>query len=107
MSARTGRGDSAADSPLVASLGASSALSAVVVLVLYLINEAFGFAIYRSPQLLWAVPILLGLWLGRVWLLCGRGSLNDDPVAFAVSDRTSVCLGLGVLASFGAAALVG
>ena len=107
LTSTSGRGYIAADAPLVASLGASSALSAVVVLVLYLINEAFGFAIYRSPQLLWAVPILLGLWLGRVWLLCGRGSLNDDPVAFAVSDRTSVCLGLGVLASFGAAALVG
>jgi hypothetical protein len=75
-------------------------------MVLYLINEAFVGTLYRSPALLWAVPVLIGLWLGRVWLLCGRGILHDDPVAFAVTDRTSIWLGLGVLGSFGAAALL-
>jgi 4-hydroxybenzoate polyprenyltransferase len=101
-----GRGYVAADAPLVASLGVSAALASVVVMVLYLIQEAFVDVLYRSPQLLWAAPVLIGLWLGRVWLLCGRGCLNDDPVAFAVTDRTSLCLGLGVFASFLGAALV-
>ena len=101
-----GRGYVAADGPLVASLGASSALGAVLVMVLYLINEAFVGSLYRSPQLLWAAPVFIGLWLGRVWLLCGRGILHDDPVAFAVTDRTSIALGFGVLASFASAALL-
>lgn len=101
-----GRGYLAADLPLVASLGVSAATAAVMLMVLYLINEAFAARLYRSPELLWAAPVLLGLWLGRVWLLCGRGILNDDPVAFAVTDRISIWLGFGVLASFGSAALV-
>jgi 4-hydroxybenzoate polyprenyltransferase/phosphoserine phosphatase len=101
-----GRGYVSADATLVASLGISSAMGAVLLMVLYLINEAFVDALYRFPQLLWASPVLIGLWLGRVWLLCGRGSLNDDPVAFAVTDRTSVWLGAGVLASFVGAAFI-
>ena len=101
-----GRGYLAADAPLVASLGVSSALGAVLLMVLYLINEAFVGTLYRSPDLLWAAPVFIGLWLGRVWLLCGRGLLHDDPVAFAVTDRTSIALGLGVVASFGGAALI-
>lgn len=102
-----GRGYVAADASLVASLGVSSAVAAVLVMVLYLVLEAFGDALYNSPQLLWGAPMFIGLWLGRVWLLCGRGCLNDDPVAFAVTDRTSLFLGFGVLASFGSASLVG
>ena len=101
-----GRGYVAADAPLIAALGVSSAAAAVLLLVLYLIHEAFGAPIYGSPQLLWASPVFLGLWLGRVWLLCGRGLLHDDPVAFAVTDRTSLWLGFGMLASFSGAALI-
>jgi phosphoserine phosphatase len=101
-----GRGYVAADAPLVAALGVSSAAAAVLLLVLYLIHEAFGAPIYGSPQLLWASPVFLGLWLGRVWLLCGRGLLHDDPVAFAVTDRASLWLGFGMLASFSSAALI-
>ena len=76
-------------------------------MVLYLVHEAFGQPLYKSPELLWAAPVLIGLWLGRVWLLCGRGVLHDDPVAFAITDKTSIWLGFGVVASFGAAALFG
>lgn len=102
-----GRGYVAADAALVAGLGASSALAAVHVMVLYLINDAFSDVLYRFPQLLWATPVLIGLWLGRVWLLCGRGILHDDPVVFAVSDKVSLVLGAGVFASFAGAALIG
>jgi hypothetical protein len=49
---------------------------------------------------------VIGLWLGRVWLLCGRGILNDDPVVFAVSDKVSLALGGCVLASFVGAAVI-
>ena len=101
-----GRGYVSADAPLVASLGVSAALGAVLLMILYLINEAFVGALYHSPQLLWGAPVFIGLWLGRIWLLCGRGSLNDDPVAFAVTDGVSICLGLGVVGCFAAAALI-
>jgi hypothetical protein len=104
--AGSGRGYVAADAPLIAGFGVSSALAAVQVMVLYLINDAFSDALYGFPQLLWVAPVVIGLWLGRVWLLCGRGILNDDPVVFAVSDKVSLALGGCVLASFVGAAVI-
>lgn len=101
-----GRGYLPADAPLVAALGLAAAVAAVLVNVLYLVDEAFSARLYASPQLLWAVPVLIGLWLGRVWLLCGRGLLNDDPVTFAMTDRISLALGVGVVLSFVGAGLV-
>ena len=31
----------------------------------------------------------------RIWLLSARGEMDDDPVAFAIKDRT--CLALSAL----------
>ena len=41
-------------------------------------------------------PVMI-LWISRVWLLASRGELDEDPVVFALTDRTSLLLGLGVL----------
>lgn len=101
-----GRGYVPADAPLVSTLGVSSALTAVAIMVLYLIHEAFPSSLYARPELLWAVPVLIGLWLGRIWLLCARGQLNDDPVQFTVRDRVSIALGAAVMSSFAGAALL-
>ena len=87
-----GRGYVAADGPVVTAFGVASGVAAILVLVLYLLDEAFAQDFYGAPQLLWAAPVVLGLWLGRVWLLCGRGELDDDPVAFAVTDMASLVL---------------
>jgi len=37
------------------------------------------------------------LFLGRIWLLASRGELNEDPVAFAVKDKVSYLLGIGLV----------
>lgn len=88
-----GRGYRAEDAPLVAALGGATGVAAVLVMILYVIEDAFPQGRYLTPQLLWGAPVLLSMWLGRVWLLCARGELDDDPVAFAVKDRTSLVLG--------------
>ena len=106
ITAMHGRGYVPADAPFVSTLGVSSALTAVAIMVLYLIHEAFPSALYSHPEVLWAAPVLIGLWLGRIWLLCTRGQLNDDPVQFTVHDRVSILLGAGVMCSFAGAALL-
>ena len=100
-----GRGYMASDEPFVFAIGVSLASAAVFVMVMYLIEEAFKTKLYSAPQYMWAFPCILGLWLGRIWLLCGRGELNDDPVAFAVRDRVSIGLG-AMLGTFLIASLV-
>ena len=37
-------------------------------------------------------------WLGRITLLANRGAVDDDPVVFAITDRTSWLVGLAGLA---------
>lgn len=98
-----GRGYLSSDGPVIMAMGVSSGLGAVMIMVLYLINDAFREDFYGNPVWLWAFPPILFLWIGRIWLLCQRGELNDDPVAFAVHDKVSIALGAAMAAAFLAA----
>ena len=102
-----GRGYIARDEPMLLSLGLAAAMSAVVLFSLYLTAEAFQNAVYSAPAFLWATPVLLFLWLGRIWLVSQRGELDDDPVAFALKDRASLALGAMLGLAFGGAVFAG
>jgi 4-hydroxybenzoate polyprenyltransferase/phosphoserine phosphatase len=91
-----GRGYIAGDAALVLAMGLASGIGAIIIMVLYLIEDAFAAGFYDQPAFLWSFPAILFLWIGRVWLLCHRGELNDDPVAFAIRDRTSIVMGAGM-----------
>lgn len=95
-----GRGYLAKDGPLLFGLGLSTGVGAVLITILYLLNEAFAAGFYKSPLLLWAMPGVLFLWLGRYWLLAGRDMLHDDPLEYAVKDRVSLGLGAAMAAIF-------
>lgn len=86
-----GRGYGVDDLPLVHSLGGASGYLAVLVLALY-INSTASEALYRHPAILWLLCPLLLYWISRAWLITHRGDMHDDPVVFAVSDRTSLLL---------------
>jgi hypothetical protein len=47
---------------------------------------------------MWLMTPLLILWVSRFWLLASRGELNEDPVVFALTDRTSLLIGAGIAA---------
>ena len=98
-----GRGYVAADAPFLNAMGVAAGMSAVLVMVLYLIDEAFRAGFYTTPAALWAFPCVLFLWLGRIWTLSGRDELHDDPVAFAVRDKPSLALGAVMAVAFLAA----
>ena len=92
-------------------LGAASGFASVVILTLYIQSPETGER-YARPELLWLICPLLLYWLGRMALLAGRGGEggdskrlpdNDDPLLFALRDRTSWLTGLAVLAAFAAA----
>ncbi|WP_295993874.1 UbiA family prenyltransferase [Rugamonas sp.] len=98
-----GRGYFPGDLDMIASLGAASGYLAVLVLALYTQDHA-TVALYRRPQLIWLACPLLLLWITRTWMLTHRGLMHDDPVVFAMKDRTSLVIGLLFAAIFGAAA---
>jgi 4-hydroxybenzoate polyprenyltransferase len=96
-----GRGYRGADWPLTLSFGVGSGLSSIVIMLLYLTNDATPSGFYSNPNWLYAVPILMMIWLMRIWMLSNRMELNDDPVIFALRDRASLLLGLLAAVSFG------
>src|SRR5215467_14530935 len=60
-----GCGYVAKDTPLLFGLGLATASGAVLIMVLYLIHEAFGANFYRSPIMPWCLTANLFLWMGR------------------------------------------
>jgi 4-hydroxybenzoate polyprenyltransferase len=95
-----GRGYGAKDAPLLLGLGQSAAAGAILIMILYLTEEAFEAGFYAHPVLLWFMPAILFLWLGRIWLLVGRDELDDDPLWFAVRDHTNLILGAAMVIVF-------
>jgi 4-hydroxybenzoate polyprenyltransferase len=87
------RGYYRVDLPMITGMGTASGYIAALVFVLYVDSSAVR-ASYREPSLLWLVLPVLLFWLGRIWLLAGRGHLQEDPVKFALRDRTSIACGV-------------
>jgi 4-hydroxybenzoate polyprenyltransferase len=87
-----GRGYRDADRPFLLALGIGALVASILVFVLYLTQEAFLATRLASPFLLWGFPPVVFMLGARIWLLAGRGELDDDPVAFAVKDGASLSL---------------
>jgi 4-hydroxybenzoate polyprenyltransferase/phosphoserine phosphatase len=99
------------DLEMVTSMGTASGYIAALVFVLYVDSVAVR-VIYREPKLLWLVLPVLLYWLGRIWMLAGRGQVQEDPVKFALKDRHSflagvIIFGIVLLARFAPSWLTG
>jgi 4-hydroxybenzoate polyprenyltransferase len=94
-----GRGYRRTDLQTITALTASSGFVSVLVLSLYISSPEVR-VLYRHPELLWGICVILVYWLGRVCFLTGRGEINQDPVVFAATDRISLLAGLLVMGVF-------
>jgi 4-hydroxybenzoate polyprenyltransferase len=81
------------DLEMISALGAASGYQAVIVLALYVRDQA-TVALYSHPDIIWLACPLLLFWVTRVWMLTHRGLMHDDPVVFAVNDRVSLIVGV-------------
>lgn len=87
------------DQPIVGMIGIANGFLAVLVLAFYL-NSSEVSLLYGRVAILWLLCPLLMYWIGRIWLLASRSLVNDDPVVFALRDRTSYLVlvaGLAIL----------
>lgn len=94
-----GRGYFAADLPLVVSLGPAAGYVSALIVALYVYDDRTA-GLYASPQFLWVTVPLLLFWVSRVWLIAHRGEMHDDPVVFALRDKTSYLVGAFVAGAF-------
>jgi len=89
-----GRGYYTSDAALIQTLGVTSGYIAVLVLAFYFNSEAI-IGLYQYPVLVWtAIPFML-FWISWMWMQASRGNMHDDPLVFAVKDRTSLLAGAG------------
>lgn len=79
-------------------LGGIAGLVSVLVFTIY-ISVADTTQLYNSPTVLWLICPLLVFLLARIWLFAHAGKLDEDPVLFAISDRSSQFVGtlIGIL----------
>jgi 4-hydroxybenzoate polyprenyltransferase len=87
------RGYAVSDAPLTLAIGTTTAVASLVIMMIYLVEEGFPQGRYAVQEWLWVVPVVLSIWLGRIWLLVHRQQMHDDPIAFALRDRPSLVLG--------------
>ncbi len=97
-----GRAYLAEDRQLLQSFGVAAGFASALVLALYL-NSDVVLKLYGHPDRLWfTLPVLL-FWISWVWLRASRGQMHDDPVIFAVRDRSSLIAGAVFVAAIVAA----
>jgi 4-hydroxybenzoate polyprenyltransferase len=100
VGAIAGRGFHADDWPLTLTFGVGGGLISILIMLLYLANDAAPSGFYPHQGWLYAVPAAMLIWLMRVWVLSNRRELHDDPVIFALRDPTSLALGAAVVIAF-------
>jgi 4-hydroxybenzoate polyprenyltransferase len=83
-----GRQYSLVDLELLQMMGIVSGFMSAIVFSLY-INSNEVVKLYQNPKLLWGMSLLFLFWISRMWLITVRGSMTDDPIIFAIKDRTS------------------
>jgi 4-hydroxybenzoate polyprenyltransferase len=82
-----------ADREMISQLGVSAGYISVLVLALY-VNSPEAATQYERPAILWLLCVLVLFWITRLWLIAHRGQLHEDPVVFAIRDRTSQITGI-------------
>lgn len=93
----SGRGYQVADLSLLQNLGTVSGYLSILVLALYMNSPEIS-TMYRHPKMVWfLVPVML-YWVSRIWMETHRGNMHDDPLVYAMKDRTSLLTGLAAVA---------
>jgi 4-hydroxybenzoate polyprenyltransferase len=87
------RGYMPIDFETVGTFGAGSGLISVLVLVLYVMSPDVRVLYHRPALLLLLCPLFL-YWITRIWIKARRGEVPEDPVVFALRDRTSYIAGI-------------
>lgn len=99
-----GRGYRASDQGVVLALGVSSGIAAILLLAVYIQSNAVAL-LYPAAPLLWLSIPAVFYWFSYVWMTASRGEMHEDPVVFALRDRTSLIAAGVVAALFIAATL--
>ena len=85
----SGRGYSVVDLPMLNTSGVAAGYISILVVALYIDSEKVQ-QMYAHPEILWLICPPLLFWIGRIWLITGRGEMHEDPIVFAIKDKVSL-----------------
>jgi 4-hydroxybenzoate polyprenyltransferase/phosphoserine phosphatase len=83
-----GRAYVTTDLDAVSIAGICSGFLSSLVLTLYINSESVQL-LYRQPVLLWGLQPILLYYLTRLWLICRRGELTEDPIQYTASEPST------------------
>ena len=83
-----GRGYRSIDLQIISTAGLCSGFLSTLVFALYINSEAVTL-LYRRPALLWGILPLLLYYIVRIWIICGRGELEDDPIVYTAKSPST------------------
>jgi 4-hydroxybenzoate polyprenyltransferase len=84
-----GRKYRADDVPVLEMMAVAAGFAACLIMVLYIQSPEI-LRLYRRPEYLWVGVVALLYWLGRLFIYSHRGECPDDPLLFAVQDKTTL-----------------
>jgi 4-hydroxybenzoate polyprenyltransferase len=84
----------------VLALGVTASILSILVLSLYMSTGEVQ-KLYSKPKFLWLLNPCLLFWINRIWLLGARGLVNEDPIVFAIKDKTTWAVVVTMLAIIG------
>ncbi|HEX9146423.1 MAG TPA: UbiA family prenyltransferase [Candidatus Binatia bacterium] len=83
-----GRGYMTTDLDAVCIAGMCSGFLSSLVLALYINSDSVQL-LYRRPALLWGLQPILLYYVTRLWLICRRGELTEDPIQYAAREPST------------------
>lgn len=94
-----GRGYFKKDAQLVQTIGVVAGYLSVLLMALYIHSENVAI-LYSFPELIWSAVFLILFWVSWLWFKAHRGEVPDDPLIFAVRDKTSLIVSFLIISSF-------
>jgi 4-hydroxybenzoate polyprenyltransferase len=88
-----GRGYHIEDENVITIAGIASGFAACIVLILYM-NSTSIQHLYAQPQFLWLLTPAFLYWICRIWMLTARGQVHEDPILFALHDRSTYAVAI-------------
>ncbi len=83
-----GRGYVTKDLEAVCIAGMCSGFLSSLVLALYINSESVQL-LYRQPIFLWGLQPILLYYISRLWVICRRGELGEDPIQYTARELST------------------
>ena len=85
------------DIPIMQSMSLAAGYISILILALHISTEPFQ-QFYSEANILWGDCVLLLFWITRLVFVTHRGQMHHDPIIFAVQDKVSLLILVGLIA---------